>query len=113
MAGLAGAIAAAGAAVGKALIDKAKKNSASKNTSGGTTSSSSYKSSSSGGSSNKTSSSSSGISQGKDGSYYGTGGSGKKFGYNPSTGGIAITQNGQTRYVGANDPNSANTKKAM
>ena len=113
MAGLAGAIAAAGAAVGKALIDKAKKNSASKNTGGSTTSSSSYKSSSSGSSSNKTSSSSSGMSQGKDGSYYGTGGSGKQFGYNPSTGGIAITQNGQTRYVGANDPNYANTKKAM
>ena len=110
MLGLAGAIATAGAALGKTLANKAKKNNGTTNSGGN------YSSNSSSGSSsnrNKTSSSNSGMSQGKDGSYYGTGGSGKQFGYNPSTGGIAITQNGQTRYVGANDPNYANTKKAM
>ncbi|MEG1997627.1 MAG: hypothetical protein RR051_04215 [Clostridiales bacterium] len=87
-------------------VNNAIKNS-SNNTSGSNTSGSKNTSG------NSNTSGSSGMSQGKDGSYYGTGGSGKQFGYNPATGGIAVMQNGQTQYIGVNDANYANTKKAM
>lgn len=38
-----------------------------------------------------------------DGKYYATGGSGKKFVYNPATGNIGVTKNGETHYVTPTD----------
>ncbi len=106
------AAAAAGQAARAAGATDSGANSIWKSSSG-----SSSGSKSSGSSSSKSTSGSSSGLAGKtssaDGKVYAKGGSGKEFVYNPSSGNIGVTKNGQTSYVKPGDKNYNSTKNAM
>jgi len=106
MVSLLGSIASA---VGAAVSAYKKKNSSSSNsTSGGSSSSTSSKSSSGG------SAGSNSAVPASDGKYYATGGSGKEYVYNPSTGNIGITySDGSIKYVKPEDSGYNVAFKAM
>ncbi len=101
---------AAGATdAGAQAVWKQGTSSSSGTSSGTSTGSSSSRSSST----TRTASPTSGGNTSSNGQVYSTGGSGKQFVYNPTTGNIGVTQNGVTKYIGSNDAGYQNTLSAM